>query len=408
MPPRLKEKRFLFSLSSLLIAMCGDPRRFSYENQMLNFVMIFAAVSTLAVAIENMLLGIPVSGYIYIGAVAFLAAYFLLRTKQAPAQPITVVTTLAFLLMASVAWFDNEGLGGSTPFFFIMPVIISIAILRGWLRPLFVFLILADLLALSFIQYSHPELVTPYPSVQVKYLDILYSFGLITIFVLGYTLVSLYNLDQRRKQADELLLNILPEPIAEKLKYSPTQTIAQNFSNVSILFADVVDFTPLSSSMNPTEVVSLLNEVFSYFDTLVEKYGLEKIKTIGDCYMVAAGVPLLRTDHAHVITRLALEMRDYITQHDFQGRRLSFRIGINSGSVVAGVIGRHKFAYDLWGDAVNTASRMESHGKANIIQITRPTYELIKNEFQCEGQGLIYVKGKGEMEIWHVMGVAPA
>ena len=404
MPPRLKEKRFLFSLSSLLIAMCGDPRRFSYENQMLNFVMIFAAVSTLAVAIENMLLGIPVSGYIYIGAVAFLAAYFLLRTKQAPAQPITVVTTLAFLLMASVAWFDNEGLGGSTPFFFIMPVIISIAILRGWLRPLFVFLILADLLALSFIQYSHPELVTPYPSVQVKYLDILYSFGLITIFVLGYTLVSLYNLDQRRKQADELLLNILPEPIAEKLKYSPTQTIAQNFSNVSILFADVVDFTPLSSSMNPTEVVSLLNEVFSYFDTLVEKYGLEKIKTIGDCYMVAAGVPLLRTDHAHVITRLALEMRDYITQHDFQRRRLSFRIGINSGSVVAGVIGRHKFAYDLWGDAVNTASRMESHGVGNRIQCTEKVYNLLNKRYSFESRGQVAIKGKGLMQTYFLLG----
>jgi adenylate cyclase len=244
----------------------------------------------------------------------------------------------------------------------------------------------------------------PYPSVRGKYLDILYSFGVVTIFGMGYITISSFNLDQRRKQADDLLLNILPGSIAEKLKYSPTQTIAEDFSSVSILFADVVNFTPMSSSMRPTELVSLLNEVFSYFDTLVDKYRLEKIKTIGDCYMVAAGVPQPHPEHAQVMTRLALEMQEYVAQNEFQGRRLSFRIGINSGSVVAGVIGRRKFIYDLWGDAVNTASRMESHGKANIIQITRSTYELIENEFRCEPQGSISVKGKGEMEVWHVVG----
>lgn len=243
-----------------------------------------------------------------------------------------------------------------------------------------------------------------YPSVQAKYIDILYTFGVITVFFLGYITIAQYNLDQRRKQVDDLLLNILPRPIAEKLKYNPSQTIAEDLSSVSILFADIVNFTPLSSHMSPIELVSLLDEVFSYFDTLVEKYGLEKIKTIGDCYMVAAGVPQPRSDNAQVITRLALEMRDYVAQHDFQGQRLSFRFGINSGSVVAGIIGRRKFIYDLWGDAVNTASRMESHGKANAIQITRATYELIAGEFQCEAQGLIHVKGKGDMEVWHVIG----
>jgi adenylate cyclase len=123
--------------------------------------------------------------------------------------------------------------------------------------------------------------------------------------------------------------------------------------------------------------------------------------------MVAAGVPEPRPDHAQVMARLALEMRDYVAQNDFRDRRLAFRIGIHSGSVVAGVIGRRKFSYDLWGDAVNTASRMESHGKANIIQITRSTYELIESEFQCLAQGSISVKGKGEMEVWYVMGERP-
>jgi guanylate cyclase len=137
---------------------------------------------------------------------------------------------------------------------------------------------------------------------------------------------------------------------------------------------------------------------------LVEKHGVEKIKTIGDCYMVASGVPRPRADHAHVLTQLALEMRDFITQQEFHGAKLSLRIGINSGPVVAGVIGRKKFIYDLWGDAVNTASRMESHGSSGVIQITRATYDLIKNSFRCERLGIVDVKGKGTMEVWQVCG----
>ena len=180
--------------------------------------------------------------------------------------------------------------------------------------------------------------------------------------------------------------------------------IADQFDGVSILFADVVNFTPMSTEMTPSELVDLLNEVFSSFDKLVEKYGLEKIKTIGDCYMVAAGVPNERADHAHVLTRLALDMRDYVNQHRFGGKRLSFRIGLNSGPVVAGVIGSKKFSYDLWGDTVNTASRMESHGTEGTIQITEATYELVKDDFICEPRGVVHVKGKGEMNLWYVLG----
>jgi adenylate cyclase len=211
-------------------------------------------------------------------------------------------------------------------------------------------------------------------------------------------------LHAEQEKTENLLLNILPKEIAAILKDN-NRVIADQIEGASILFADVVDFTPLSAGMTATELVNLLNEVFSGFDTLVDKYGLEKIKTIGDCYMVAAGVPVVRPDHAHALVRLALEMRDFVSQRDFRGQKLRFRIGINSGPVVAGVIGHKKFIYDLWGDAVNTASRMESHGKANIIQITESTYRLIEQEFLCEPQGVISIKGKGEMAVWHVLGV---
>jgi guanylate cyclase len=206
-----------------------------------------------------------------------------------------------------------------------------------------------------------------------------------------------------RDRADRLLLNILPREIAAILK-DDQHIIADHFQDVSVLFADVVDFTPLSTTLSPTQLVQLLNEVFSEFDALVEKHGLEKIKTIGDCYMVAAGVPRPRPDHAIALTRLALDMRDYVQQREFHGRRLTFRIGLNSGSAIAGVIGRKKFIYDLWGDAVNTASRMESHGVGGTIQITDATHSLIDDSFECENRGAITVKGKGEMNVWSVIG----
>jgi guanylate cyclase len=217
-----------------------------------------------------------------------------------------------------------------------------------------------------------------------------------------YYFVGQKNIFQEKSEA--LLLNILPKEIARILK-NEQRTIADHYAGASILFADMVNFTPMSAEMSPVEMVELLNQVFSHFDTLVEKHDLEKIKTVGDCYMVAAGVPRPRSDHAQVLARLALDMREYVRNETFKASRpVDFRIGINSGPVLAGVIGRKKFIYDLWGDAVNTASRMESHGAAGIIQITRATYELIKDDFVCEPHGTIYVKGKGEMEVWFVSG----
>ncbi len=225
--------------------------------------------------------------------------------------------------------------------------------------------------------------------------------------VIAITFGLLYYFVGRRdffqQRSELLLLNILPKEISEALKATP-RTIADEYPAVSILFADVVGFTPMAAGMTPRSLVDLLNEVFLCFDRLVEQYDLEKIKTIGDCYMVAAGVPRARADHAIAIVDLALDMQAAVAAARFGGRELSFRIGINSGPVVAGVIGRKKFIYDLWGEAVNLASRMESHGATRAIQITRGTYELIKDAFDCEAMGVIDVKGAGATEVWHVRG----
>jgi guanylate cyclase len=220
-------------------------------------------------------------------------------------------------------------------------------------------------------------------------------------FGLLYYFVGRRNFFQQRSEM--LLLNILPREISEALKAGP-RTIAAHYDAASILFADVVEFTPLAATMTPLNLVDLLNEVFRCFDGLVEKYDLEKIKTIGDCYMVASGVPRPRVDHAVALVDLALDMQQAVAGQSFGGRRLAFRIGVNSGPVVAGVIGRKKFIYDLWGEAVNLASRMESHGQRNTIQITRNTYELVKDAFDCAAKGTIEVKGAGLIEVWHVTG----
>jgi adenylate cyclase len=162
----------------------------------------------------------------------------------------------------------------------------------------------------------------------------------------------------------------------------------------------VVGFTPMSASMPPRQLVSLLNGVFTAFDGFVADLGLEKIKTVGDEYMVAAGVPSPRPDHAEAIAQLALRMRDHLAANEFEGQRITVRIGIHSGPVVAGIIGQHKFAYDLWGDTVNTASRMESAGIPGAIQVSAATHELINDRFVCEPRGVIGVKGKGQMEAY--------
>jgi guanylate cyclase len=221
----------------------------------------------------------------------------------------------------------------------------------------------------------------------------------VTIFVY---FVMLYYVRQRAvllEESDRLLRNILPERIARQLKHSD-RTIAESFDAVSVLFADIVGFTPMSARLSAPQLVGLLDEVFTSMDRLVEERGLEKIKTIGDAYMVGAGVPEPRPDHAVVLCDLAIEIRDLTKSRVFDGHQIRFRIGVNSGPLVAGVIGTRKFSYDLWGDVVNTASRMESSGVPGEIQITESTRQLVEHEFVCESRGQIAVKGKGTMETW--------
>jgi guanylate cyclase len=208
----------------------------------------------------------------------------------------------------------------------------------------------------------------------------------------------------QRERANLLLVNILPKEIAETLKEGSDGTvIAERYDSVSVLFADIVGSTPMFAELDPREVVDWLNEVFSILDDVVDRHGMEKIKTIGDAYMVAAGVPNRRDDHAEALVACALEMVDAIKSIPSRhGHRIEFRFGIHSGPVVAGIIGKSRFHFDLWGDVVNVAARMESHGQAGRVQISDDTHRLLGDRFTYEPRGTISVKGKGTMSTWFV------
>jgi class 3 adenylate cyclase len=209
-----------------------------------------------------------------------------------------------------------------------------------------------------------------------------------------------------RERSEQLLLNVLPAQIAARLKQGE-EVIADGFPDVTVLFADLVDFTQRSQETTPERVVRVLDDLFSALDGLAERHGLEKIKTIGDAYMAVGGLPEPRPDHAEAVAEMALAVREEVARHlDPGGRPLAVRIGIDTGPVVAGVIGRRKFSYDLWGDTVNTASRMESHGVAGCIQVTDRAYRRLRDRYRFERRGLVEVKGKGELVTWFLVGRA--
>jgi len=285
----------------------------------------------------------------------------------------------------------------------------------GLSRLRFRYAVLANIFILIGYEYSNIVLLHRLETETGLVIFIMHNFFFLGANVIGmftsyelerYTrrdFIQKYTIQSQRDQADKLLYNVLPERIAEKLKQS-NETIAEEFREATVLFADIVNFTPISARFAPHEVVDMLNDLFSSFDGLVDKYGVEKIQVAGDGYMVAAGVPTPRLDHAIVLAQLALDMLECVKNEEFLAGKqpIEIRIGLNSGSLLGGVIGRKKYFYALWGDTVNTASRMESHGSRGKIQITRATYELIKDDFECEYIGVIPVKGKGEMDVWHL------
>ena len=232
------------------------------------------------------------------------------------------------------------------------------------------------------------------------------------ISTLAVTLLAVFNrqrdqamhlLAAEQERSEGLLLNILPKQIADRLK-AGERRIADSHAHATVLFADLVGSTALALELTPDALIGVLNDVFSHIDDLAQRHGVEKIRTIGDNWMGVSGVPLSRADHALAAVRMALDLRDFIERYRTPERRsLAVRIGLNSGPLVAGVIGKHKFVYDIWSDTVNTASRMESQGMAGRVQVSETTYALVKDDFVCEERGAIDVRGRGPLTTYFVL-----
>jgi adenylate cyclase len=253
---------------------------------------------------------------------------------------------------------------------------------------------------------SDPALSSGAPHVPGGVVVAFFALNIVGVATTAYVLLQYFVREREREHArsERLLLNVLPEPVAAQLKRRDG-IIADACPHVTVLFADIVGFTPLSERLPAAELVALLDRVFARWDQLAAAHGVEKIKTIGDAYMVAAGIPLPREDHAEAIAELALQMGPELERLAADGEvELRVRIGIDSGPVVAGVIGRAKFIYDLWGDPVNTASRMESHAEPGTIQVTERAYELLRGRYELRPRGTIEVKGKGPMSPYLLLG----
>jgi len=308
------------------------------------------------------------------------------------------------VLLASVATLQVYYLSGYTSIYPAVPLSVALATAwaaghRRWSLLVAAFYVLGPL-AYAVFQLSAPT--QPPPAVLGEAVSNAAMFA--AVLVLGEAVRSRRALDRahrlllaEQERSERLLLNVLPAPIAARLKQRE-EVIADRFAEVTVLFADLVDFTPRAERIAPEQVVAVLNELFSVFDQLAQQQRLEKIKTIGDAYMVAAGLPEPRPDHAQAVAEMALAIRDEVARRsDPSGQPLQVRIGIDTGPVVAGVLGTSKFSYDLWGDTVNTASRMESYGIAGCIQVTTRTYQRLKDGYRFERRGPIQVKGKGEL-----------
>ena len=333
------------------------------------------------------------------------AAYFLLPNSMPFLMPLQFAGAIAINAVATYLLGGLVQSYGQFLWGFLFPM--GALVVYGPRQAIYWFLAYAGiLLALVPLSTQSPPLLPVLIGQSMMALNILIP-GTFIFLGMCYFIAKknhFYELLRLEEQKSEsLLLNILPAETAKALR-DTQNTIAASYEDASVLFFDLVGFTPLSARLGPNATVSMLNIIFSEFDDLVDRFHLEKIKTIGDSYMVAAGLPKRRDDHAQAIVALALELGKVTNSYSqLRGEKINFRTGIHSGPVTAGVIGKRKFAFDVWGDTVNIASRMESHGIPGKVHISQETYRLVRHEFHCDPRGEIEIKGMGTMQTWIVV-----
>ncbi len=336
------------------------------------------------------------AGYILVSAALFYTQTHTRMYRAFRLSQLTMMLLLPFCLQWSLGGFANS----SAVALWSLTAPLAAVFFVGARAAVPWFAAFAALIALS--GALDPALSEGAPHVPDGVIVGFFALNFLAVSATVFTLLQYFVRSREAEQArsERLLLNVLPEPVARRLKRSEG-VIADGYPEVTVLFADIVDFTPLAERMKPESLVQVLDRVFTRWDALAVRHGLEKIKTIGDAYMAAGGVPEPRPDHAAAVARMALEMCDGITDDEIP---LRVRIGVDTGPVVAGVIGRSKFIYDLWGDTVNTASRMESTGEAGRIQVTDRVRAALEPEFLLRRRGEIAIKGKETMVTYFLEG----
>ena len=340
-------------------------------------------------AVANILLGI----YIFYGLILIKKSY---NNSFAPyMQSLTSFYGFALFVHSSIVFWEFRNIVNYSAFVGILLMIFYTFMRLKFVTSAITGILISSLFLGTLYYLSISNLIF-----IGSYIFLVNLFGLLMSHRLEYYSKRQFLLTKeitaQNQISDELLLNILPESVAQRLK-NKEEYIVDEFNSVSILFCDICGFTPLSAKIPAKKLVKMLNDMFCAFDQIAQKYEIEKIKTMGDCYMAVAGMPVITIDHAYKMACMALDMKAFVQQFN---QHLNVRIGINTGPVIAGVIGIKKFTYDIWGNSVNVAARMESHSLNGEIQITQDTYDLIKDDFVCEYRGEIEVKGKGMMRTY--------
>jgi adenylate cyclase len=394
-----------------LSTLFGDPRRFTLENRLFNTISLLNAVANAGGALVA--LGSRANSYLpalHLGTgILFLLFYFLSRFRNAYRAlywPFALVIAV-FLFLNSLA---NGGSLGGAHYYFIPGLVISVILSTKLRASIIAFALYGSAtLALLWVEYARPEWITPVGNATDRLIDVSGNLIFVEAFAGILVMTLARNLNQERKQSDRLLLNILPERIAKELKAND-RVKPLHYDSASVMFTDFVGFTRIAESMTPEQLIEELDNCFRRFDEIAKRRNIEKIKTIGDSYMAVGGIPIANNAHAIDSVLAALEIQEFMSQmrisRESEGRPYwQLRLGIHSGPLVAGVIGREKFAYDVWGDTVNTASRLESSGSPGRINISEATYNMVKDYFECEYRGMISAKSKGEINMYFVNGI---
>ncbi|TGL66457.1 adenylate/guanylate cyclase domain-containing protein [Leptospira jelokensis] len=390
----------------------GDPKKHSLEHRLFNTVSLVNGLLNLlgvfgVFYLENYLILVSLN----VGSgILMLAMYYLSRVKSIYFILYWPFNLTILFYLASM-WFFNGGSIGGNHYYLIPSLVIALILIRNH-NIFLVYSIYITVSALLYIvEYYHREWVTGYATEMDRYLDAGGNYLFVQILTGILIFILSRNLNIERKKSEALLLNILPEPIADELK-KEARVIPKRYETASVLFCDMVGFTKIAEKMNAEDLVHELDQIFRAFDSICKEYRMEKIKTIGDAYMAVGGIPNENESNAIDSVLCGLGFQAYMAEqkeiHSIQGREFwEIRLGIHIGPLVAGVVGTDKFAYDVWGDTVNTASRLESSGVVGEVNISRDVYEEVKKVFECEPRGFVSIKNKADIEMFLVKGFLP-